>query len=1720
MKSRVLSLLLIVALIGSMLYPPQQAYGEGGLPAIHDDFESYANGTVPPPASGWSFLTAGDTIEVVDGRLKVLTTAPSGASVLQRDLPGPFTGDKAIFQYTVTIESATGSDYYFPGLFRGENNATTHLSVNNNGVLKSHVGGGGDVLFDMPLEEGETYDFGMIVDLANQTQDIYVLRHSDEMIDSITSGFRNYAKEINYIGFSLGSSSHGVGEYYFDNISLLEADAIALQQFDAKFINPAEPESAIVSVEPVEVTTSVGVAPVLPTVVSVTYDDATTGTAPVQWATIDPASFAAPGTFEVEGVVTDTTLKAQAMVTVTGDFVLMEESFDAYGDGTTPPGSSGWSFSNNTNNAQTPSDVFEVQQGRLHIVTSAPEGTVVVQRTLDEPFTGDKALFQFQFTAEALSGFDNMFPGLGTSGGPGTTHIQLTSNGTLTSQVDGGANRSLSMQVEEGITYDMGILIDLENMSQSIYLKNEQGEISSVTSGFKTANHASIEYLKFWLGNTSQGVGEYYFDNFLLEEYNTASYQAFYQKFVDPDEEEPQPPGEVKVDPLTGLKTKLGDAVALAAGSSYGFAAGSRGLIDEELETLAPVLVNGELLAPADYVAISLGVAYTRNGDVLEFAQGGQTVTFTLDSAAYTVNGVPLQADAPAQLEAERPFVPLNALAGGLGKHVISMSGFHVISDEANLLDPVTDAELIEKLAISFGLYVDLAGDDANLGTAGSPLRTLEGARDALRAMKAGDGVPEGGMTVYIAGGEYPFTSSLQLSSDDSGSLQAPITYRAAPGEEVRFTGAVNLPANQFAPITDLAIKDRLYEEVQSEVLQLDLQALGITDYGSVRRANVFLREGADTTGFIVDDVPQTLARWPNTGYVKTGDVLSDTVFKYEGQAPERWTEADDIWMHGFWGNEWHDDSLEITGLDPVAKTFTTSTNTAYGIKKGQHYYAFNLLEEIDQPGEWYLDRDTGILYYYPSVELNNNKMQLSLFTGAMIAMDNTDYMSIKDIIFESSTGDGITMNDADHNVVENNIFRNLGSQAVNVRNASHTGIVDNEVYDIGRGGINLTGGDRPTLTYGHNYIDNNYITRFSRSVKTYTPGVLLDGVGNRISHNIIHDGPHEGIGVNGNDQLIEYNELYDLVKETGDAGAIYAGRDWTQRGITIRNNIFHDMRANEEMGLHYVFAIYFDDMLSGGIITNNIFYNIDTPINIHGGRNFVMDSNIIANSTDSIRLVAYAISNTDELEARYAQMPVDSPLWMSKYPNISDILQDEPRLPKYNQITNTLIYQSGDLIIQEPALPSGTFEHNVSMTTDPGFVDATNDIFKLDSSFDANQYDFDGFVPIDYDQVGLVLNANRPEAPKVSAFTLASPQDGATDVEASGASFSWVPALGATEYLVEVATDAGFANVVYEGTTKHTSIQVSDLAYGTTSYYWKVTAIGGSILYPDSRVSAEVFTFTTAESETVVFDELLLVIQAATDAANQAVAGTAPGQYEHQAKSDLLDTIAAAELLVDDPDATQTEIDAAVVDLESAMATLRGSVVNEEVDLGTLLNQPGNWIYSPSATAAFVQDQLTFSPGSSGSVIAAYNAKLPNYQTWRFKGTFSFGDGTLWQGFGLRAADNQANGWTTYASYMIIIKENAIELQNFHAGTNRFVIPVIDNDGIIVEGMEHDIQLGAVDVAYGVRLTMKVDGVTVFDVVDEGAETGQGFNDFITDQGYLVFYGARNEQLVLKSSN
>ncbi len=588
--------------------------------------------------------------------------------------------------------------------------------------------------------------------------------------------------------------------------------------------------------------------------------------------------------------------------------------------------------------------------------------------------------------------------------------------------------------------------------------------------------------------------------------------------------------------------------------------------------------------------------------------------------------------------------------------------------------------------------YVSVSGSDSNDGSFAMPFATVERARDAVREL---DKTGLSGVTVSIMAGEYR-VSSIEFTAEDTGTASCPITYCAYGDGEVILNGGVTLNTDDFQPISG-DMKSRLSKTAQKSVVQLDLTEYNLTssDWGKIYAIgsyNTAYKYDGDTTGPIYcelffNDERMSLARYPNNGeFLETKKVISegealeksgigvtqgwDTLRNPEGDTfkvdcttsrrMSKYDTLDDVWLFGYWKYTWADSSTPIKSFDSKKRAITTEYVSLYGIREDAPYYIFNAFEELDTAGEWYLDRNTGILYMYPTADLESACVDLSLTTENIIKVTDADYLNFKNLTIKGTRGNAVETT-GDGNTVDGCVIKNVSGHALLMTGYDNKA-VNNEIMHTGRGGIILTGGDRNTLTPGNNIADNNLIHDWSEVYMTYQPGVNLIGVGNVCSHNEMYNSPHEAITYSGNNNIIEYNVLHDVVQLSDDAGAIYSGRSWSMYGNVIRYNCIYNLGSGD----HTPQGIYMDDALSGQTIYGNILINIpDSGIQIGGGRDNVIQNNIIINAGRPIYHDARAregalqggwFGHCIDMWSNLNTFPWQGEIWKNAYPNLSKI--------------------------------------------------------------------------------------------------------------------------------------------------------------------------------------------------------------------------------------------------------------------------------------------------------------------------------------------------------------------------------------------------------------------------------------------------------------------------------
>lgn len=602
-------------------------------------------------------------------------------------------------------------------------------------------------------------------------------------------------------------------------------------------------------------------------------------------------------------------------------------------------------------------------------------------------------------------------------------------------------------------------------------------------------------------------------------------------------------------------------------------------------------------------------------------------------------------------------------------------------------------------------IFVNGNAVDGGDGSKNKPFRTIVQARDAIRAWKKTGAIkPDDRITVLVSPGVYRLENTFELTAEDSGTAGNPIIYRAEKYGTVNIHGGVTLPAGAFRPVTDKEILKRIPENARGKVLVCNLS--GIITNGIEEMKPRF--QGAPASPWLYfNGQPMTLARWPNTNEnngwaefskaVDTGLPKSDSPdpamrklhpgsFIFENDRPLRWNINEGVWLLGYWTHDWSEEIIKIGSYDPQNKVITLAEPHHYGIAAGtwgaakRRFFAFNLLDELDAPGEWYLDRTRRLLYLYPPADMNNANIVLATLTKPMVKIIGASHIKLIGFNFEYSHSDGLILQNTRSVEIAGCRIANLAGSGISVD--GYENIVRScDIYNLGKSGISLNGGDRKNLINANNVAENNHIHHYGIFQRTYAPGIGANGCGQIARNNRIHDAPHNAFLYGGNEHLFEKNEVYRVVLETGDAGAFYTGRDWTSQGNVLRYNYIHDLGSGDPTHVNTM-GVYLDDCDCGDTIDGNIFYRAGRAIMIGGGRDNYVLNNIVFECPIGLHIDSRGTTwkqwnNPSDpswhLEAKAQKLNYTQPPWSVKYPKLARIMQEDPQWPLGNVVRRNI---------------------------------------------------------------------------------------------------------------------------------------------------------------------------------------------------------------------------------------------------------------------------------------------------------------------------------------------------------------------------------------------------------------------------------------------------------------
>lgn len=549
-------------------------------------------------------------------------------------------------------------------------------------------------------------------------------------------------------------------------------------------------------------------------------------------------------------------------------------------------------------------------------------------------------------------------------------------------------------------------------------------------------------------------------------------------------------------------------------------------------------------------------------------------------------------------------------------------------------------------------LFISPKGNDTFSGTLPSPnktntdgpLLTLAAARDRVRKLKL-TGQLEAPFTVHIRGGRYPVTTPIVFTPDDSG----PITYAAYKDEVPLFDGS--------QPITGFRT-EKLANGLTAWVADLPDVAAGRWYFRSLfvdgqRRPRTLLPK--DPAGkFEIIDVPEI------TRQAALFEGTTNFITRREDAKPYHNLTDIDVLVPHYWVEE----RMPIASWNPDTGKLTSTRRSIFALRLGfgpewASYRLENVFEAFDTPGQWYLDRPAGKLYYLPKRGEKLNRTPISAprarqfirLEGNLETQQHVEYLTFRGLTFANTdwqqspgvvpehdkippvlmASDGqaavgvegvINAFGARYCTFEGLTVHTIGEYALNfTQGCAANRIIGCHLHDLGGGGIKVYGAPaaRPRHLYcSHFQITDNHIHDIGEVFKPAIGIITCHSFGNMIAHNHIHHTHYTGISVGwvwgyaenvSRDNLIEKNHIHHIGKGAlSDMGGIYTLG--VQPGTVIRGNHIHDVRTAQYGG----WAIYPDEGSSHMIIENNVCYDTDSTVfNTHYGRELIVRNNIFA---------------------------------------------------------------------------------------------------------------------------------------------------------------------------------------------------------------------------------------------------------------------------------------------------------------------------------------------------------------------------------------------------------------------------------------------------------------------------------------------------------------------------
>lgn len=688
-------------------------------------------------------------------------------------------------------------------------------------------------------------------------------------------------------------------------------------------------------------------------------------------------------------------------------------------------------------------------------------------------------------------------------------------------------------------------------------------------------------------------------------------------------------------------------------------------------------------------------------------------------------------------------------------------------------------------------IFVSAVGDDSGDGSEEEPLRTLEKAIDVANEMREdSDKLIE----ILLREGTYSVTNTIKIINSQKDDPLLKIS--AYQDEKVTINAGVDIPLSAMS-IADSDFTNAIIDKPNAgSVLQYNLKDAQIEDLGEISlRGHLISDEKEAQAELSLNGEVQKLAGWPNgeyTGLIKPTDsneygkrtksgIANGCSFQVNYDRPSQWSKPEQAWLSGTIGPNYEFDYYPVSRFDSEEKRVYLSRGALEKYYTEPYYRFENVPEELDEPGEYYIDRQSGMLYFYPPEDApKDSVLTITMSTptlgvsgkapNSMFRIENSKNIVFENLIFKGGRGSAITGKNNSNIQFINCEINSFGENGIRFDTSTDIKISDCKIHDVGQDGILFVScGNYKTLSPSNIVVSNNDIYNFARLERSYKTGIDFGYrcVGATAANNHIHNGPHAGMIFYGVNNDIYGNEFDNLVTEFSDMDALYCNNSnypW-ERGNKIHNNYFHDIGKSSMNGRHQinVRAIRTDNRGCGLNIYENLFYNIGDggngngnngigAITAEGTRNRIFNNLFVdcneayfntlqykeIETADDGTLYPDTIINSSGVEvantingAKVAdlkkQMENYLPVYGKQFPELYNYFYEHPNMSKTNEFKNNMIINI--------AIPLSNFNGtqneegfrgsqmltaasgNYVSTSDPGFVSYDNGNLELSSS-------------------------------------------------------------------------------------------------------------------------------------------------------------------------------------------------------------------------------------------------------------------------------------------------------------------------------------------------------------------------------------------------------------------